>query len=504
MEKVKKFLKNYYKDIIVLLIVAVSIIGFSRMSGINKATQLIVAMLMIIFSGIIIIVSKEKKLKEEIVFAGLVFVLGLGFAISIPIGGIPDERNHFLRAYEITQGKIISNQESSGYFPKEIDEYFYNWQKLESYKYDEYMKNVFTPNSGELNEDSFPNTSLYSPICYIPQCIGIFIGRIFNLPILVTAYLARISNLICFAIIVFFAIKLIPFYKKELAFVGLLPITLQEAASLSADSLTIAISIFFISYIMNLVFSKEEKIKTKDFIILLSTLIIISLSKIVYVPLILLLALIPNERFKNKKDKWTKIGILVVITLVINFIWLGISSSHLSEIREGVNEKEQVKYVLTNPIQYCKTFCKTIFVNFDFYIDGIVGQMLESYDVNLAKGYTFVSLVLIAGLCVTENSIYKLNIKQKIIILITFLAIIALIFTALYVQWTPLYNPIIEGIQGRYFIPILMLLLILVCDLFNRNSSGIDKKTGNFYLWYYFVIVNVYAISKIISSHILK
>ena len=153
MEKVKKFLKNYYKDIIVLLIVAVSIIGFSRMSGINKATQLIVAMLMIIFSGIIIIVSKEKKLKEEIVFAGLVFVLGLGFAISIPIGGIPDERNHFLRAYEITQGKIISNQESSGYFPKEIDEYFYNWQKLESYKYDEYMKNVFTPNSGELNED---------------------------------------------------------------------------------------------------------------------------------------------------------------------------------------------------------------------------------------------------------------------------------------------------------------------------------------------------------------
>lgn len=223
-----------------------------------------------------------------------------------------------------------------------------------------------------------------------------------------------------------------------------------------------------------------------------------------YVPLILLLVLIPNERFKNNKDKWTKIGILVVITLVINFIWLGISSSHLSEIREGVNEKEQVKYVLTNPIQYCKTFCKTIFVNFDFYIDGIVGQMLESYDVNLAKGYTFVSLVLIAGLCVTENSIYKLNIKQKIIILITFLAIIALIFTALYVQWTPLYNPIIEGIQGRYFIPILMLLLILVCDLFNRNSSGIDKKTGNFYLWYYFVIVNVYAISKIISAHILK
>ncbi len=501
MSKVKQLIKEYYKHIIIVMIMIIAIAGFIQIKGIDTKVQLVITITTIILTSVFIIIAEKKNLKEEILFGGIILILGLGYLIAIPIGGVPDERNHFLRAYEITQGKFISNQESSGYFPKEIDEYFYNWQKLESYKYDKYVKNIFNANTGELSECSFPNTSLYSPVCYIPQTIGISIGRIFNLPILITAYLARLCNLICFTIIMYFAIKLIPFYKRALIFITLLPITLQEAASLSADSLTIAISIFFISYIMNLIFLKNEKLHTKEYIILLATIMIVSLSKIVYVPLILLLVLIPSDRFKNGRDKYRKLAFLVVITLLINLIWLGISSSHLSEIREGVNEKEQVKYIITNPIKYCKTLFKTICENFDFYINGISGQMLESYDITLAKGYTFGALILITAICVTENSIYKLNNKQKIIIMFTFLSIILLIFTALYIQWTPLKNTIVEGIQGRYFIPILMLLLIFICDIINKGSAGLKEKRTNYYIWYYYLSINIYAISKIIISH---
>lgn len=502
MNKIKQFIKEYYKHIIILLIMIIVIIGFAKIKGIDSKVQLIIGMLTIVLAGIFIIISEKKNIKEEILFSGIIFILGLGYVIAIPIGGVPDERNHFLRAYEITQGKFISNQESSGYFPKEIDEYFYNWQKLETYTYDKYVKNIFSANTGELNEDSFPNTSLYSPVCYIPQTIGILIGRIFNLPILITAYLARLCNLICFTIIMYFSLKMIPFYKKELAFITLLPITLQEAASLSADSLTIAISIFFISYIMNLIFIKDEKLRIKDYIILLGTLIIVSLSKIVYVPLILLLLLIPNDKFKSIKDKYHKLAFLVIITLLINLIWLGISANHLSEIREGVNEKEQVKYIITNPIGYCKTLCITICKNFDFYINGITGQMLESYDITLAKGYTFIALIIITAMCATENSIYKLNSKQRFIVIFTFLSIVLLIFTALYIQWTSLQNHVVEGIQGRYFIPILMLLLIFICDIKNQGNVGLKEQRKKYYIWYYYLIINIYAISKIIIAHL--
>ena len=41
------------------------------------------------------------------------------------------------------------------------------------------------------------------------------------------------------------------------------------------------------------------------------------------------------------------------------------------------------------------------------------------------------------------------------------MSITLLIFTALYIQWTSLKNDTIAGIQGRYFIPLMLLLSLL-------------------------------------------
>ena len=42
------------------------------------------------------------------------------------------------------------------------------------------------------------------------------------------------------------------------------------------------------------------------------------------------------------------------------------------------------------------------------------------------------------------------------------LIIIALTFTSLYVQWTPLRKASIDGIQGRYFIPLLFPIALIL------------------------------------------
>ena len=47
-------------------------------------------------------------------------------------------------------------------------------------------------------------------------------------------------------------------------------------------------------------------------------------------------------------------------------------------------------------------------------------------------------------------------------IALTILAVGGLIFTSLFVQWTTCGSDSIAGIQGRYFIPILPLLMLLV------------------------------------------
>jgi len=58
-------------------------------------------------------------------FAVLYLTLGLLFLVVVPVPGVPDEPHHFLRAYEISRGALISDMdefgEVGGYLPENLD-----------------------------------------------------------------------------------------------------------------------------------------------------------------------------------------------------------------------------------------------------------------------------------------------------------------------------------------------------------------------------------------------
>ena len=65
--------------------------------------------------------------------------------------------------------------------------------------------------------------------------------------------------------------------------------------------------------------------------------------------------------------------------------------------------------------------------------------------------------------------------KDKLVNGIIFISTIILMFTSLYVQWTPLGASFIDGVQGRYFIP----LLIPIAILANNSYIKINKKNNS-------------------------
>ena len=75
--------------------------------------------------------------------------------------------------------------------------------------------------------------------------------------------------------------------------------------------------------------------------------------------------------------------------------------------------------------------------------------------------YFFFIMSIASGLLNKEIK-NKFSIYQTIIIVLIILAIIALVFTSLYIQWTKPEDTSIAGIQGRYFLPILPLILLLL------------------------------------------
>ena len=467
----------------------------------NKNIILLIFTVIEILLFIVINILLKKEIPEHKLFLTLVIPIGIIYMLLIPIGRVPDEKNHFLRAYEISEGHLISDKSENGIggqkLSNDVGEIF---SVKENYmKYDDLFNNIKIKKSSDKSFFEFANMSLYSFVCYIPQVVGVLIGKIFNLPTLAIAYLGRITNYIVWVMLMYYAIKLIPFKKTLLLAIAFMPMMMQEAISLSADALTNGVAIFLISYVLYLKNSKIKKIGIKESIILSLSCILMSLCKIVYLPICLILFLLPSKLFKSNKDKIIKIVSLAVIVVALNLFWLSISFSFLVEFMPNVNSPEQVKYLLTHPVGYIKVIFNSINSNVTLYLFNIIGFSLCYFDVNLSMVYVLMYLVLIAVLMVVDSD-KRIGFNEKILTFIIVMATLALICTSLYVQWTALAAEIIDGIQGRYFIPLLLPLALLV-NVKDLNLKDCKNKL-NYVVCNLIIFISIYSCMVIYFYHI--
>ncbi len=83
---------------------------------------------------------------------------------------------------------------------------------------------------------------------------------------------------------------------------------------------------------------------------------------------------------------------------------------------------------------------------------------------------------------------------QKLWILVLIFLSVVLVLTSMFLGWTPRGYTYITGIQGRYFLPLLPFLLIL---LFDRNLTiGKDFRKGAFYVECF---ISIYSLIRICS-----
>ena len=150
----------------------------------------------VMFVLISFFIRKNKPIEK--LFLLISIPLGLLYMSLIPMGRVPDERNHFLRAYEISEGYLISDKnEKNGkggrILSDDTSKIFESKNKKSTYG--DLIDNSKIKKSNKKSFKNFTNMSLYSFVCYIPQVIGISMGKILHLPTLYIAYLGRWSSL---------------------------------------------------------------------------------------------------------------------------------------------------------------------------------------------------------------------------------------------------------------------------------------------------------------------
>ena len=504
-KNISKFIKDNYKYLLFCLVFLAinSFFILKFRNGIGGWKVLIIAiflMVQIALCALCFYLKKSKGWQHHQLFLLFSIVIGLIYVFAMPPGTAPDEPNHFRRAYEVSEGKFISSRqdaagEGGNVLPNAINELFKAGPI--DVKYRDFPSAVSESNqdSGE-SFQNFGNTALYSPIVYAPQAVGILIGRILHLPMIAIFYLARIFNLAFWILLGYYAVKKIPLAKNVLLLILFLPISMQAAASCQADAITNASAIALFAFTLHKI--KTPKMLTaKEYILVAALAFLVSMSKIVYLPLCFLLLLLPKKCFKTKKEKLLKVGGLLFAIVVVNLLWLAISAGFLVEFREGVNSAEQVKFILANPLRYLMIVGSSIVEHGIFYFFTFFGSILAHFNIGLAEPYIlFLAFFIFYTYMQESQKDFVLTAKQKVFIGIISLACFGLIFTSIYVQWTAVGSSLIEGIQGRYFIPLALPILFLL-----NPSSSHNKKDFDLYVFAVIAAINIYAIVSIIAHY---
>ena len=221
-----------------------------------------------------------------------VFVFGLLFGGSLvflsPPFSVPDELAHFLRAYHCSQGKLYAckrDGQTGDDLPSSLTETYVAIADRAGLTSSSRFRGPRSTRPRGIALDpqrrqftGFSNTALYSPVPYLPQSAAIWAARLWRPAPLTMLYLARVANLIVYLLLAAAAVRLVPIHKWTLAMVALVPMSVYLAASLSADAMTIGLSLLVIAMTLNLALGSERPSR-RSLLALGLLLVLLALSK---------------------------------------------------------------------------------------------------------------------------------------------------------------------------------------------------------------------------------
>lgn len=437
--------------------------------------MVVVIEILVLFFIIILFLLYRMNVSDWKIFTILYTVLTIGFFIVMPFNTAFDEAGHFTRSYEVSRGRLLSYHDDKGAGKSLIPTdaaYLMQYSTYErdnfKYKYDQNAQGI------RVSEDESyvanPNQSLYSPASYIPQAIGIRIFDIFTDSLYWIYFGGRLFAAIFNMLLVVLAVYLSKDYLKIIMLIVCTPVFITSMISYSADGTLNSLTLFFVAYVLHC--KNKEKVTRSDKTILLVGSVMLALSKVIYFPLAFMVWIVSDKALSEKHKVYK--AVVSIVSIFAFLIWFIIAKSYLF-VEYGVEPNSQMKYVLTHIPSFIIISLKTILVSALPWLKSLFGAYLYDSQVELNDlvwlGFGIMTLMAFVSYRRNGDS-YKLEKKSdRYIILGILLLIMGLTFASLYVQWTPYKNPVIEGIQGRYFIPLLYPLAVAISKKNEENKS---------------------------------
>jgi uncharacterized membrane protein len=458
----------------------------------------------------------QKKIditKPHISFILLATILSIAYCIITPPFQASDEANHFYRTYQISNGHFLpikTNNRLGGKIPKSITDFKRPYELLSTNLGARLTKQnrkgsntvVFSEHESEFLD--FPNTAYYSPISYVPQATAVFISKHIFTNVSTAYYLGRIAASLTWILLIAWAIKLIPFHKWTLVCLALLPMNLYITNSFSADTVSNGLCFVFIALILKYCAQESKPITKKQIALMLILGVLIALAKIVYVGLVVLIVAIPTYQFKNVKQRWFIVTSVCSTCFIAALAWSSVVNyfyipfinyneayRNILGFSECANYDLQKEYILNHSSYFFKVIFHSIFDHPHTYLKSFVGQ-LGQFDIIFSDWICVAAYFVIFSVIGLDRSEFKLNSKQRIIGLLAAFISFVLLLLSQHLTWDCVGEGVVDLVQGRYLIPILPLIFIM---LFNYC---IPFKLKPIWVVVPFIIgINAYGLTKV-------
>jgi uncharacterized membrane protein len=447
-------------------------------------------------------------------------VFGIGILILTPPFEVPDEPQHFFRAFQLSEGRfrdfvVLAPDEKDGMrsmrygtlLPKSLSA-LVDSSDVANVRFKRYSKvqtsKLWTSLTTKLNANDREYLPVpdYPPAAYIPQVVGIWIGRLLRLSPLFLFYFARLTALCVWVALTFTAIRMTPVLKWGCFLLALMPMVLFLAGSTSSDSIILGVSLLLSATLFRWAYdSSKDRIGAWDLAGLFAMAFVIALSKAIYLSLLFLYFLAPPSKFSSKKMYYGGIAVVLALSAGVYFVWTQLPSSITPEAappasaaapqpaqpvpaqppspappkaqlsRYGVDEspyvgispEKQKEFILSHPARFARVLVNTLSISGSFYLNSFIGY-LGWLDTPLPTWliYTYATALIVACLLSSD----RVNWTQRTLAGAVFGLTALASLTYLYLGWTNVGRASIEGLQGRHLIPVAPALLLL----FSANS----------------------------------
>jgi uncharacterized membrane protein len=322
-----------------------------------------------------------------------------------------------------------------------------------------------------------PNAiAVLHPVSYVPQVPVIALGMALGMPPLAIFYLGRLIGLAAGVALTFFAIRLMPVHKHLLAAVALLPPMIFSRSTLDADQFNNGLAFLLLALIVREMLA-EGPLRTRTFLALVLGAFVFAQAKTAYFLLPVLVVAIPAKRLPLPRlAAW---ALLIIPGIVASIAWILILRSTFSTAAYRtwsgvVVPEQQLQLVLADPLHFGAVILKTVFAT--PFIPAAILDFLGRFGPPVALPLPFfpVLALLLAGVAMCEGQQPHIPRAAKILALLIAFATVAIILTLLYLQWTRVGAPTVDGFNGRYLYPLVPLfLLALPAGKLRRPAPGL-------------------------------